>query len=122
MKKREDKGTAKKKQTGQDGQAGKMMVAGGSFIRAHYKLPPLGEDIKNAIVALFQFVTEGAEAQRAGQRRCHRRPCGHTHGLRRRVGLENQPSGEPSSPEQVYLHNTDAVLHQGAQDGRQVLS
>ena len=59
MKKREDKGTAKKKQTGQDGQAGKMMVAGGSFIRAHYKLPPLGEDIKNAIVALFQFVTEG---------------------------------------------------------------
>ena len=36
-----------------------MMVAGGSFIRAHYRLPPLGEDIKNAIVALFQFVTEG---------------------------------------------------------------
>ena len=59
MKKEEDKGTAKKKQTGQDGQSGKMMVAGGSFIRAHYKLPPLGEDIKNAIVALFQFVTEG---------------------------------------------------------------
>ena len=59
MKKGEDKGTAKKKQTGQDGQTGKMMVAGGSFIRAHYKLPPLGEDIKNAIVALFQFVTEG---------------------------------------------------------------
>lgn len=56
MKKEEDKGTAKKKRTGQDG---KMMVAGGSFIRAHYKLPPLGEDIKNAIVALFQFVTEG---------------------------------------------------------------
>lgn len=59
MKKEEDNGTAKKKQTGQDGQTGKMMVAGGSFIRAHYRLPPLGEDIKNAIVALFQFVTEG---------------------------------------------------------------
>ena len=56
MKKEEDKGTAKKKQTCQEGRTGKMMVAGGSFIRAHYKLPPLGEDIKNAIVALFQFV------------------------------------------------------------------
>ena len=59
MKKEEDKGTAKKKRTDQNGQNGKMMVAGGSFIRAHYRLPPLGEDIKNAIVALFQFVTEG---------------------------------------------------------------
>lgn len=36
-----------------------MIVAGGSFIRASYRLPSLGEDIKNAIVALFQFVTQG---------------------------------------------------------------
>ncbi len=50
---------AKKKQTGQDARIERMIVAGGSFIRAHYRLPPLGEDIKNAIVALFQFVTAG---------------------------------------------------------------
>ena len=50
---------AKKKQTGQDARMERMIVAGGSFIRAHYRLPPLGEDIKNAIVALFQFVTAG---------------------------------------------------------------
>lgn len=50
---------AKKKQTGQDERPERMVVAGGSFIRAHYKLPPLGEDIKNAIIALFQFVTAG---------------------------------------------------------------
>lgn len=50
---------AKKKQTGQEERPERMMLAGGSFIRAHYKLPPLGEDIKNAIIALFQFVTAG---------------------------------------------------------------
>ncbi len=37
----------------------RMIVAGGSFIRAHYRLPPLSEDIKNAIVALFQFLVSG---------------------------------------------------------------
>ena len=36
---------AKKKQTGQDERPERMVVAGGSFIRAHYKLPPLGEDM-----------------------------------------------------------------------------
>ena len=37
----------------------RMIVAGGSFIRAQYRLPPLSEDIKNAIVALFQFLVAG---------------------------------------------------------------
>ena len=50
---------AKKKQTGEDGRTDRMIVAGGSFIRARYRLPPLGEDIKNAIVALFQFLVSG---------------------------------------------------------------
>ena len=49
----------KKKQTGEDGRTDRMIVAGGSFIRARYRLPPLGEDIKNAIVALFQFLVSG---------------------------------------------------------------
>jgi hypothetical protein len=50
---------AKKKQAGEDGRTDRMIVAGGSFIRARYRLPPLGEDIKNAIVALFQFLVSG---------------------------------------------------------------
>ena len=49
----------KGKQDGGKAGTDKMIVAGGNFIRAHYKLPPLGEDIKNAIVALFQFLVSG---------------------------------------------------------------
>lgn len=37
----------------------RSIIAGGSFIRASYRLSPLSEDIKNAIIALFQFVPEG---------------------------------------------------------------
>ena len=49
----------KRKQTGEDSRTERMIVAGGSFIRAQYRLPPLSEDIKNAIVALFQFLVAG---------------------------------------------------------------
>ena len=49
----------KRRQTGGDSRTERMIVAGGSFIRAQYRLPPLSEDIKNAIVALFQFLVAG---------------------------------------------------------------
>ena len=44
---------------GSAGASDRMIVAGGSFIRARYRLTPLGEDVKNAIVALFQFLVSG---------------------------------------------------------------
>ncbi|MGM9770921.1 MAG: RepB family plasmid replication initiator protein [Candidatus Cryptobacteroides sp.] len=44
---------------GGEDSAGKTIIAGGSFIRASYRISPLGEDLKNAIIALFQFIPSG---------------------------------------------------------------
>ena len=45
--------------SGGEESADKTIIAGGSFIRASYRISPLGEDLKNAIIALFQFIPSG---------------------------------------------------------------
>ena len=45
--------------SGGEESADRTIIAGGSFIRASYRISPLGEDLKNAIIALFQFIPSG---------------------------------------------------------------
>ena len=49
----------RKKQGKPAGHEAKLIVMGGSFTRASYRLSPLSEDIKNSLISLFQFVIEG---------------------------------------------------------------